>query len=115
MIFSESVSFYVRVTYRVLGCRGSKVRFPAGGGKFSLHRRVQNGSGTHPASYPMVGREDDYSPPSSAEVKECVELYIYSLNTPSWHDAEYKKSTGTTLHLPFTLSCGYLEQIFLSG
>jgi hypothetical protein len=25
--------------------RGSRVRFPAGGGKFSLHHRVQNGSG----------------------------------------------------------------------
>jgi hypothetical protein len=29
--------------------RGSKVRFPAGTGKFSLHHRVQNFSGTHPA------------------------------------------------------------------
>jgi hypothetical protein len=27
-------------------------RFPAGAGNFSLHR-VQNGSGAHPASYPM--------------------------------------------------------------
>jgi hypothetical protein len=33
--------------------RGSRVRFPAGAGFFSLHHRVQNGSGTHPASYPM--------------------------------------------------------------
>jgi hypothetical protein len=33
--------------------RGSRVRFPAGAGNFSLHRRVQNGSGAHPASYPM--------------------------------------------------------------
>jgi hypothetical protein len=29
------------------------VRFPAGAGNFSLHYRVQNGSGTHPASCPM--------------------------------------------------------------
>jgi hypothetical protein len=61
--------------------RGSTVRFQAGAGNFSLHRRVQNGSGAHPASYPMgtrgfslgvkrPGREADYSPPSSAEVKE---------------------------------------------
>jgi hypothetical protein len=34
--------------------RGSKVRFPAGAVNFSLHHRVQNGSGAHPASYPMV-------------------------------------------------------------
>jgi hypothetical protein len=26
------------------------------------------------------GREDDHSPPSSAEVKEWVELYLYSPN-----------------------------------
>jgi hypothetical protein len=36
--------------------RGSRVRFPAGAGNFSLHHRVQNGSGTHPASYPMGTR-----------------------------------------------------------
>jgi hypothetical protein len=36
--------------------RGSRVRFPAGTGKFSLHHRVQNGSGTHPDSYPMGTR-----------------------------------------------------------
>jgi hypothetical protein len=33
--------------------RGSRVRFPARAGNFSLHHRVQNGSGAHPASYPM--------------------------------------------------------------
>jgi hypothetical protein len=33
--------------------RGSTVRFPGGAGNFSLHHRVQNGSGAHPASYPV--------------------------------------------------------------
>jgi hypothetical protein len=33
--------------------RDYKVSFPAGAGNFSLHHRVQNGSGAHPASYPM--------------------------------------------------------------
>jgi hypothetical protein len=33
--------------------RGSRVRFPAGAGNFSIHHCVQNGSGAHPASYPM--------------------------------------------------------------
>jgi hypothetical protein len=33
---------------RVIG-----VRFLAGAGNFSLHHRVQTGSGAHPASYPM--------------------------------------------------------------
>jgi hypothetical protein len=38
--------------------RGSRVRFPAGAGAgiFSLHHRVQTGSGAHPASYPMGTR-----------------------------------------------------------
>jgi hypothetical protein len=64
-----------------------------GAGNFSLHHRVQNGSGAHPASYPMgtmgsfpgvrrSGREVDHSPPSSAEVKECVELCLHSYHTP---------------------------------
>jgi hypothetical protein len=61
--------------------RGSRFRFPAGAGNFSLHHRVQIGSRAHPASYPVgtrgffpgvkrPGREADHSPPSSAEVKE---------------------------------------------
>jgi hypothetical protein len=36
--------------------RGSRVRFSAGAGNFSLNYRVQNGSGAHPASYPMCTR-----------------------------------------------------------
>jgi hypothetical protein len=36
--------------------RGSRVRFPAGAGNFSLHHRVQNRSGSHPASYAMRNR-----------------------------------------------------------
>jgi hypothetical protein len=60
------------------GCPGFRV--PAGAGNFSPHHRVQNGSGTHPGSYPvgtrgsfpgvkLPGREADHSPPSNAEVK----------------------------------------------
>jgi hypothetical protein len=59
---------------------------PAGDWNFSLHHRVQTGSGIRTHSYPMgtrglslgikrSGREADHSPPSSAEVKEGVELY----------------------------------------
>jgi hypothetical protein len=36
------------------------------------------------------GREADHSPPSSAEVKEWVELYLHSPNTPSWRSAQSK-------------------------
>jgi hypothetical protein len=45
------------------------------------------------------GREADHSPPSNAKVKEWVELYLHSPNTPSWRGAWL--STGTTL--PYTL------------
>jgi len=31
-----------------------------------------------------------------------VELYLHSPNTPSWRGAQFKKSTVTTLPLPFT-------------
>jgi hypothetical protein len=37
--------------------RGARVRFSTGAGNFSLHHRVQNGSGAHPASYPMGTRD----------------------------------------------------------
>jgi hypothetical protein len=44
--------------------RVSRVRFLAGAGNFSLHHRFQNGSGAHPASYPMSTR--DYFPGDKA-------------------------------------------------
>jgi hypothetical protein len=34
------------------------------------------------------GHEANHWPPSSSEVKECVELYIYSHNTHSWRGAQ---------------------------
>jgi hypothetical protein len=44
------------------------------------------------------GREADYSPPSSAEVKECVELYLHSPNTPSWCGAQLKHRDNFTFY-----------------
>jgi hypothetical protein len=40
-------------TQQIRDDRSPRVRFPAGTENFSLHHRVQNGSGAHPASYPM--------------------------------------------------------------
>jgi hypothetical protein len=66
--------------------RGSRFRFLAGAGNFSLHHSVQNGSGAHPASYPTgtgdpsLGREADHSSPSSAEVRRAappLPLYFF--------------------------------------
>jgi hypothetical protein len=86
--FSSLQSIGIALGYG-LDDRGSRVRFPAGAWSFSLRHRVQDGSGTHPASYPMGNRgslrgvkrpgcEADHSPPSSAEVKECVKEYLHS-------------------------------------
>jgi len=36
------------------------------------------------------GLEADHSLPSSTEIKECVELYLHSSNTPSWRCAQLK-------------------------
>jgi hypothetical protein len=40
------------------------------------------------------GSEADHSPPSGAEVKEWVELYLHSTNTPSWRGAQLGGSQG---------------------
>ena len=62
------------------------------GARFSAP--FQTGPGAHQASYTMgtgsfpgvkrPGRVVNHSPPSSAEVKERVELYLYSPFGPSW-------------------------------
>jgi hypothetical protein len=91
-----------------LGCglddRGSRVRFPAGAGNFSLNTASRTALGpTQPPTPWIPGalslgvkrpeREADHSHPSSAEVevKKWVELYLHSPNTPSRRDAELKK------------------------
>jgi hypothetical protein len=79
----------------------SGVRVPARDGNFSLHHRVQNGSGAHPASYPVDTR-GSFSGDKAAgawswpltsiccRVQECMELYLHSSNTPSWRGAHLK-------------------------
>ena len=59
----------------------------------SFPHPFQTGPGAHPASYTMgtvsfpgvkrLGRGIDHLPPSSAEVKEGVQLYLYSPSGPS--------------------------------
>jgi hypothetical protein len=51
------------------------------------------------------GREPDHSPPSGAEVKELVELYLHSPNAPSWRGAQLGGSQGQVYLLPL-LSLG---------
>jgi hypothetical protein len=47
------------------------------------------------------GREADHSPPSSAEVKEWVKLYLHSPNEPSWRGAQLGGAQGQLYLLPF--------------
>jgi hypothetical protein len=70
--------------------------------------------------FPAPGREADHSPPSSAEVKECMELYLHSTNTPSWRGAQLKKKHRDNFTLPYVATfrksnhCCQLIQIDLS-
>jgi hypothetical protein len=81
--------------------RGSRARFPAGTGYFSLHHRVQNGSGAHPASYPM-GTRGSFPGGTAAEAwswpltsiscrGQRMSWAIPPLpNTPSWRGGQLK-------------------------
>jgi hypothetical protein len=62
------------------------------------------------------GREADHSPPSSAEVKEWVELYLYSPNTPSWRGAQLggAQSQLFTFTLPFLSVSAYVPLLDLN-
>jgi hypothetical protein len=80
--------------------REQKKKVPVGE---RLSTPVQTGPGAHPAFYIMgsglflgvkrSGRGVNHPPPSSAEVKERVDLHLYSLSGPSW------SVTGRTLPL----------------
>jgi hypothetical protein len=77
------------VTHYELDSPGIKSRW---GARFSTP--VQTSPGAHPASYTMgtgsfpgvkwPGDSVDHPPPSSTEVIERVELYLYSTSGPSW-------------------------------
>jgi len=64
------------------------------------------------------GREADHSPPSSAEVKEWVELYLHSPNTPSWRGVQLGGAQGQLYLLPLPSKvesfCGSSWCFFLS-
>jgi hypothetical protein len=97
--------------------RSSRVRFPARAGNFSLHHHVRNGSGAHPASYPMdTGGSFPWSKAAAAwswpltsiycRGQECVELYLHSLNTSSWCGAQLKHGNNFTFYLTLPLTIG---------
>jgi hypothetical protein len=89
--------------------RGSRFRFPAGVGNLSLHRRVQNGSGAHPASYPKGTREYFTGGKAAGVVKLTTHLQLLPRSKNAWSytsTSQYAfvawcsvESTGITLQL----------------
>jgi hypothetical protein len=79
------------------------------GARFSAP--VQTGSGAYPASYTMgtksfqgvkrPGRGVDHPPPTGAQVKERIELYLYSPSGPSWPVVGNAVLTDGNMHLQF--------------
>ena len=94
-VVMRSISRYyqiqIRFTWWELRAGRSGDQIPVGTKFFAP---VQTGPGAHPPSHTMdtgsfpeiklPGRGVDHPSTSSAEVKERVELYIYSLFGPSW-------------------------------
>jgi hypothetical protein len=94
--------------------------FFTGAGKFSLHHKVQTGSGAHSASYTKGSRglslgvkrlelEADHSPPSSAEIKNA---WSYT-STPqhafiAWCSVTKKHRDDFTFTFTFTFTLPYL-------
>jgi hypothetical protein len=104
--------FSIALGYR-LDDRGFRVRFPAGAGHFSLHHRVQTGSGSHSASYPMVNRGSFRENKAAGAWNWPLHLLSRSKMrgaippVPQYAFMAWwwiKKGTGTTLPSPFYFS-----------
>jgi hypothetical protein len=60
---------------------------------------IQQEPGALSLEVKLPGREADHLSPSSAEVKECVDLYFHSPNTRSWHCAYLSTETTFPFHI----------------
>jgi hypothetical protein len=69
-------------------------------------KQVLGGGGVLSLRVMRPGSEAAHSPPSSAEVKVCIELYLHFSNTSSRRCAQL--STGTTLPLHYDIHRGSL-------
>jgi hypothetical protein len=100
--FLPSTYFWVEIAqWYSSGLRAgwSGIRIPVGAGNFSLHHRVQTGSGVRPASHLMDIRGSfpggkaagAWSWPLTSiycRGQEWVDLYLHFPNTPSWRVAQ---------------------------
>jgi hypothetical protein len=92
------------------------------GARFSAP--VQTGPEAHPASYTKVtrsfpgakrpGRDVDHPPPSSAEVKERIQLYFNCPSGPSWPVIGCTFVPGKEI-LGVSLKFGYVDCLVLSS
>jgi hypothetical protein len=114
-LFSAAViaqSVYRWATGWTIGVLGFDYRRGLGIFLFAIASRTALGSTQPPLQWvpgslslgvKRLGREAVHSPPSSVEVKEWVELYLYSSNTPSWRVAQLKYRDNFTFTF---ISCG---------
>jgi hypothetical protein len=107
----------IALGYR-LDHRSSRIRFPRGLGIFLFTTASRTALGpTKPPIQWVPGalslrvkrpvRESDRSPPSSAEVKEWVELCLHCPNTPSWCGAQLKHRDNFTFTFYLLLKCRF--------
>jgi hypothetical protein len=83
VFITNYIKIYLRKAHG-LDDRGSRVRFPAGAGNFSLHHRVQNGSEAHPLSYRM-GIRGSFPGVKAAGAWSCpLNLHLVSKSKNEW-------------------------------
>jgi hypothetical protein len=110
---SESHTYHI---YYGLDGSGSRVRFPVRAGNFFFTTASRTALGPTQPPIQWVpwalslgvkrpGSKADNSPPSSAEFKECVELYLHS--PIRLHGVVLSLSTEATLPLPLLITAGH--------
>jgi hypothetical protein len=98
----------------------SGILVPAGAGNFSLHHRVQTGSGAHPASYPVGTRG------SFPRGRAALDLHLVNrsrmrealpplLHTPSKRGAQLKKAQGQLYLLPLPVIFMVVRWVILTA
>jgi hypothetical protein len=111
-VMSRDSSVRIATSYG-LNDRMIGVRFPPGAGNFTVSRPalrptqppIQWVPGTLSPGVKRSGREGYHLPPSSAEVKECVELYLHYPNMAPWRGAQLKhRGTLNTFRRYFFLT-----------
>jgi hypothetical protein len=113
IVYSRDSSVGIALGYG-LDDRGSRVRFLAWAGNFfsTTASRTNLGptsllskwvTGALSLRVKRPGREVDHSSPSSAEVKDCVELYLHSHNALPWLGAQLKHRDNFTFTLIYII------------